>query len=120
MRDILEGLAEILESVRGMAAGPAPLEGTTGAGILGLINDGLDMCAKIEGEAPHLTEDVAWLRRRFFAAGVLLEDLTPSFQYCTAADRITRRPVLAVVSPKTYTDVSDCCRCDSAYRTQRI
>lgn len=96
MRDILEGLAEILESVRGMLSGPAPLEGLTGAGVLALINDSLELLEEIAADAPHLAGEVAWLRRRFFGVGVALEDLTPSFEYSTA-DRITRRPVLGVV-----------------------
>ena len=96
MRDILEGLAETLESVRGMLTGPAPLEGSTGYGVLEVINDSLELLEEIEADTPQLVKDVAWLRRRFFAAGVALGDLTLGFQYFTAG-RITRRPVLAVV-----------------------
>jgi len=98
MREILDGLGEILQHVRDMLAGTGQLEGTTGACVLALINDSIDMCAEIEDEDMELGAEVAWLRRRFFAAGVNLEDLTPGYQY-SVAGRITRRPVLAVVSP---------------------
>ena len=54
------------------------------------------MLETIEAEAPELAGQVAWLRRRFFAAGVALEDLTPGFEY-SAGRRVARRPALAVV-----------------------
>lgn len=102
MIDVLDGLGDVLQSVRGMLAGPGQLEGSIGAGVLNLINDSLELLEEIEAEAPKLSHDVAWLRRRFFAAGVTLEDLSPGFQYF-AADRITRRPVLAIVARKLTT-----------------